>query len=54
MDQYIVEFNAGMLFYDLLALIELIEQSGNEDLIQYIPNWKEQLEAEAGEKIFED
>lgn len=53
MDQYIVEFNSVMLLPDLLDLIELINQSGNEDLIQYIQDWKDQVEKEAGQKIFE-
>lgn len=35
MDQYLVNFEMDMLYFDLMQLIDLIKESGNEDLLPY-------------------
>lgn len=36
MDQYVIVFEYAMLYYDMIDLIELIKESDNEDLKDYV------------------
>ena len=44
MDQYVVEFDMAMLYFDLMDLIHLIEESENEDLKRYLEYLQKQLD----------
>ena len=46
MDQYVIEFNYSMLYYDMLDLITLIEKSNDENLIAYVDSLKEIVDNE--------
>lgn len=54
MDQHIVEFKIAMLLPDMIELLALISKSGDRNLIQYVKNWKDQVNKEEGLIIFED
>ena len=45
MDQYVIEFEFAMLYYDMYELIQLMKESNNEELQGYV----EELE-----KIFDE
>lgn len=40
MDQYVIDLKLSILYFDLLELIEVIEQSKNEDLQPYLEELK--------------
>jgi len=44
MDQYVVEFDMAMLYFDLMDLIHLIEESDNEHLKGYLEYLQKQLD----------
>lgn len=43
MDQYLINLDLEMLYFDALELIELIKESGNERLIEYIQSLEQQV-----------
>lgn len=56
MDQYVIDFEFAMLFFDLMDLIHLIESSDNEELKKYLPDLYDLLElhksnGSAGEEV---
>ena len=41
MDQLHIEFTLSMQAFDFLQLVDLIKQSGNQDLIDYLEQFEE-------------
>jgi hypothetical protein len=49
MDQYVVRLEGGMLYWDMMELYDLIKNSDNENLKEYLPWFKKKLnEADPG------
>jgi hypothetical protein len=51
MDQYVFTFKINVLFFDYLALIQTIYDSGNEELLPYLPEMRKIAEEEYGAPI---
>lgn len=41
MDQYVVNFEFDMLYFDMLELIELIKENGSDSLKDYVDSLQE-------------
>ena len=41
MDQYVIEFEFAMLYFDMIALVELINKSDDDQLKMYIDSFQE-------------
>lgn len=44
MDQYVIDLKIGILYFDLLELIMLIEDSKNENLLPYAEEMKKEFD----------
>ena len=44
MDQYVIDINTCMLYYDIIELVDLIEKHGTEDFKEmYLDYFKEKI-----------
>lgn len=43
MDQYVIDLELGILYFDALELVDLIKNSGNERLIEYVESLEQQI-----------
>ena len=45
MDQYLIDLKLSILYFDLYELIELIEDSKNENLLCYVDELKKEFDS---------